>query len=347
LTTPVTLSEVLAASSAPIRLLLVTPSPIDDPGRLLPEVELNHVHAALEEAGVAVDIVRLTPPTIGTFKRALASGRFDIVHVAAHSGDGIELEDDDGTAMTVHEEEFAELFADVPECLLVLNGCSTERLADRLARSGPQVTTISVAGTIRRRDALRAVEAVYGQLFTRATGEQVATSASQAVLRRTAARGGGDPIQARGPRAGTRLFEGIELGAGRPAYYACAPQANLPPQHRPVIDRSAELLELHGLLFDESSGGPYVGIVGMPGTGKTTVVQAAALRYGWRFRGGIGYFSLRGLRGVGACPRLQMAGRRGHERGGRAGRGAGGRGGRARPAAAGAARRRSGALQDR
>ncbi|MGH3972589.1 MAG: hypothetical protein ACRDS9_04600 [Pseudonocardiaceae bacterium] len=80
-----TLTEVLAAGRAPTRLLLVTPSPINAPDRLHPEAELAQINAALEEARVGVDIVRLTPPTVGNLRRALATSQFDVVHVAAHS----------------------------------------------------------------------------------------------------------------------------------------------------------------------------------------------------------------------------------------------------------------------
>ena len=58
----------------------------------------------------------------------------------------------------------------------------------------------------------------------------------------------------------------------------------------PIFDREREILKLHQALFD---GGPYIGIVGITGNGKTTLVQSAVARYGWRFTDGIGYVSLR------------------------------------------------------
>ncbi|MFG1959513.1 tetratricopeptide repeat protein [Nonomuraea sp. NPDC049028] len=293
MTTPVTLIEALAASTAPIRLLLVTPSPINDPGRLHPETELAHVTAAVEEAGAEVDILRLMPPTIGRLRRALASDKFDIVHVAAHSGGGIEFEDDDGTAILVGEDEFADAFPNRQQCLLVLNGCSTESLADRLALANRNLTTISVAGSISRRDALRAIEEIYGLLFTRTPLSQVVNSASQAVLRRIPLRNTADPIRVRGPRESAPAFDAMPT-SGRPTYFACNPPANVPTQHRAVVDRADELLALYHRLFDEDRGSPYIGLVGITGNGKTTIVQTMANRYGWRFRGGIGYFSLRG-----------------------------------------------------
>ncbi|MGH4001412.1 MAG: hypothetical protein ACRDTJ_28580, partial [Pseudonocardiaceae bacterium] len=160
-------------------------------------------------------------------------------------------------------------------------------------RASPNITTISVAGNILRRDALRAIDEIYGLLFTRISPVEVAQIASNAVRRRMPTRSSGAPIQARGRRVGSPLFD-VGTGTGRPTYYACAPPANLPPQHRPVVDRAEELLEFHELLFGEGVGGPYIGLVGITGGGKTAVVQAVAARYGWRFRGGIGYFSLRG-----------------------------------------------------
>ncbi|HEX6470120.1 MAG TPA: hypothetical protein VF069_13565 [Streptosporangiaceae bacterium] len=286
-----TMTEVLAASKAPLRLLLVTPSPVNDPGRLHPEAELAAVNTALEQAGVPIDVVRLNPPTVSNLRRAIVTGKFDIVHIAAHCGDGIEFEDEEGMAITVSEDDFADLFVTDHGSLVVLNGCSTERLADRLAHAAPETTTLSLAGDIGRRDALRAVDEIYGLLFTPATAAHIAHVTSQAVLRHRMAAHTGPPIQARGPRANSSLFT-VGLGTGRPTYYSCAPPANMPPQHRPMIDRAAELRELHRLLFDDVSS-PYTGLVGIPGTGKTTLVRAGAMRYGWRFRDGIGYFSMR------------------------------------------------------
>ncbi|MGH3924938.1 MAG: hypothetical protein ACRDTT_19100, partial [Pseudonocardiaceae bacterium] len=212
-----TLTEVLAAGRAPTRLLLVTPSPINAPDRLHPEAELAQINAALEEARVGVDIVRLTPPTVSNLRRALATSQFDVVHVAAHSGHGVEFEDDDGTAIMISEDEFTELFAGCGTCLLVLNGCSTERLADRLVRASPNITTISVAGNIPRRDALRAIDEIYGLLFTRISPVEVAQIASNAVRRRMPSRSSGAPIQARGRRVGSPLFD-VGTGTGRPTY---------------------------------------------------------------------------------------------------------------------------------
>ncbi|MER7612078.1 tetratricopeptide repeat protein [Nonomuraea wenchangensis] len=289
------MTEALALSTAPIRLLLVTPSPINDPNRLRPEMELAHLTTALEEAGAEVDIFRLNPPTIGHLRRALARDRFHIVHVAAHAGGGIEFEDEDGTTIIVGDEEFADALPDNNnhDLLLVLNGCSTEGLADRLAAARRNLTTISVAGNLGRRDALRAIEEIYGMLFTESSLAQIAQGASHALMSRMPVSSRSLPIRVRGPRVGAPAFDGTPV-SGRPRYIPYSPPANLPSQQRVVVDRSTELRALYDKLFHENGSGPYIGLVGITGNGKTTIAQAMAGRYGWRFRSGIGYFSLRG-----------------------------------------------------
>ena len=139
--TPVTLTQALAVSHAPVKLLLVVPSPINDANRLNLSAELAESNAALELIRAPVDIVRLNPPTLGSLRLALATQAFDIVHVAAHAGPaGVELEDDDGTAILINEDQFADLFGGHRKSLLILNGCSTEALADRIGRDAPSPT---------------------------------------------------------------------------------------------------------------------------------------------------------------------------------------------------------------
>lgn len=288
MSTPATLTEALAASGAELRLLLVTPSPVNDPSRLQPEAELREIYGALDQLRASVDIVRLNPPTIDNMAFALATGRFDIVHIACHgNGDGIDLEEEDGTAAQLSAERLIDLFHGHGSCLLVLNGCSTEKIGDRLALAEPEVTTLSVGGGISRRSALRAVANIYSLLLTGRSPQRVAEDVT-ALVRRLGERE--ESIRARGRSLREPLFD-IRVGDGRPCYYACSPPTNLPPRRRPIFDREDEMLLLHSALFDEDA--PYVGLVGITGNGKTTLLQAAVGRYGWRFTDGIGYLSLR------------------------------------------------------
>lgn len=130
-------------------------------------------------------------------------------------------------------------------------------------------------------------------LFTESSLAQIARGASHALMSRMPLSGRSLPIRVRGARADDPAFDGIPA-SGRPRYIAYSPPANLPSQQRVVVDRSAELLTLYHKLFHENGSGPYIGLVGITGNGKTTIAQAMAGRYGWRFRSGIGYFSLRG-----------------------------------------------------
>lgn len=290
--TPATLTEALAASRAPVKLLLVVPAPINDVNRLNLNVELAEINAALEYIRAPVDIFRLNPATLGSLRVALATQAFDIVHIAAHAGAaGLEFEDDDGTAIHVTEDQFAALFANYRESLLILNGCSTEALANRISRDAPNLTTLSIADDLGRRDAVRLVGAIYRQILTE-TPERVALSAADA-LRHRRGTDRRSPVRVRGAGSGRKPAE-IHLGVAWPTYYACTQPSNVPNPHKMVVDRVVELVKIYDLFFDDSVNGPYSGLVGIPGSGKTTLVKTAANRYGWHFTHGTGYISLRG-----------------------------------------------------
>ncbi|HEV2371610.1 MAG TPA: tetratricopeptide repeat protein [Streptosporangiaceae bacterium] len=278
-------------SQAPVRLLLVVPSPINDPNRLSLNAELAEINAALDQVRAPVDIVRLYPPTVGNLRLALATRAFQIVHVAAHAGTaGVELEDDDGTAVHLGEDQFAELFADGQECLLVLNGCSTEPLAQRIGQASSNVTTLSIGGDLDRHDAIRLVGALYRHIFAE-TLERAAWNAADA-LRHRRVRDHASPVQVRGRQVGRKIAD-VQLGIDRPTYYSCMPPSNVRSRHVNVVDRVTEVLRIHEF-FTESDNGPFSALVGIPGSGKTTVAQTAAHRYGWRFPDGTGWVSLRG-----------------------------------------------------
>jgi tetratricopeptide (TPR) repeat protein len=234
--------------------------------------------------------MRLNPPTLENLRAALRTKAFDVIHIAAHAGPaGVELEDDDGTAVRITDDQLSALFAGYRETLLVLNGCSTESLAHRITREAPQITTISVAPDLSRRDAQRIVGAIYRHIFTD-TPEQLATGATITLKTRHAENR--SPVQARGKHS-KQIQHEIRLGVGRPVYYACTPSSNVPPQQRLVVDRVPELLGLHDLLVESPDSGPFIGLVGIPGSGKTTLVDMIANHYGWRFPHGTGYFSFR------------------------------------------------------
>jgi len=283
-------------SRAPVKMLLVIASPINDPRRLNPAIEITEIHTAFEHIRAPVDIVRLNPPTLENLRAALATQAFDIVHIAAHAGQGgVELEDDDGTAALISDGEIAALFAGYRDSLVVLNGCSTEPLANRIGRDAPGITTLSVASDLDRRDAQRIIGTIYRHVFID-TPQQLASGAVS-MLRARRGPGAAVSVRARGKHSGQVPYE-IQLGVGRPAYYPCTPPSNIPFQQKLVVDRERELLRLHDLLVGDSASGPFVGLVGIPGSGKTTLVEMVANHYGWRFPHGTGYFSFRGCSGA-------------------------------------------------
>jgi tetratricopeptide (TPR) repeat protein len=282
-----TLTEALTASEGRKKILLLTPAPVNDSSRLQPETELREIYGVLDGLRTDVDIIRLNPPTVDNLRFAIATRKFAIIHVATHGdASGIELEEVDGTVSRVSIARFAELFHGCARCLLILNGCSTEPFGDELARIAPDVTTISIAGGIMRQSAVRAISTIYGLLVAGVAAEEAAMEGTRIIQQL-----GDNAAEVRA--TGRHIMEpafSVTAGEGRPTYYPCTPRTNMPPRRMPIFDREAEILSLHEALFD---GGPYIGLVGITGNGKTTLLQAAVGHYGWRFPDGIGYFSLR------------------------------------------------------
>jgi tetratricopeptide (TPR) repeat protein len=292
---PVTLFEALAATTPSARILLVVPSPINDPTRLHPETELREIYGALDQLRADVDIVRLDPPTIETLRVALAGDAFDVVHIATHcTVDTLEFEDEDGTAVHISCRELADVVSSGRPRLLVLNGCSTEAIADGIANVAQSVTTIAISGDIIRSDASRILRSIYELIFAGRSPREAAIHASNQLRRhRLDGPAGVALVTARGPQESDRIVT-MSIGDARPTYYRCFPPTNLPPGTRAFFDRETETLRLHELLCGGETDAAVIGVTGITGTGKTALVRAAARRYGWNFPGGIGYFSLRG-----------------------------------------------------
>lgn len=283
---PVTLTEALACSEGQIRILLVTPSPVNDPNRLQPDAELREIYGVLNQLRINVDVIRLNPPTMDNLRFALATRKFDVVHIATHGdASGVDFEEIDGRATRLSIEKLSELFQGL-KCLLILNGCSTEPFGDELARTAPDVTTISIAGGVLRNAALRAIQTIYSLLFAEYPVERVAQEATGTLKELGDNRG---EVRATGKNARNKAFN-LASGEGHPSYYPCMPRSKVQLRRMPIFDREREILKLHQALFDD---GPYIGLVGITGNGKTTLIQSAVARYGWRFTDGIGYVSLR------------------------------------------------------
>jgi tetratricopeptide (TPR) repeat protein len=266
---------------------LIVPSPVNDPNRLQPEAELREIYGVLDQLRVDVDLIRLNPPTVDNLRFALATRKFDAVHIATHGdSSGIDLEEIDGSACRINVQHFAELFQNCGRCLLVLNGCSTEPFGDELARVAPDVTTISMGGGVLRQAAVRAISTIYSLLLAGAPASQAAREGTRILRQSGDAR---TDVRVTGRQDNDALL-GVPAGSGRPTYHPCMPRTNAQARRMAIFDREQEMLDLHAALFED---GPYVGLVGITGTGKTTLVQSVVSRYGWRFTDGIGYLSLR------------------------------------------------------
>ncbi|MBO2457377.1 tetratricopeptide repeat protein [Actinomadura violacea] len=283
-----TLTESLAASTARHRILLVTPSPLNDPERLDPRHELEEIYRALDELRVDVEIVALNPPTVGMLRMALAAGGFDVVHIAMHAtGEHLEFEAENGLLVRLSYERFARLFRQCPDLLLVLNGCATEELADCIARSAAEVTAISVAGDVPRAHARAVLADVYRMLFSGVSPERAVTEASAEASGLSPE--GRPLLRVRGKAAGGAVFD-VERGRAVPKFSPCAPHNSFPAVHNRFFDRENEALQIYDAFFGERTHSPFIAITGVTGSGKTALAQTAASRYGWRFPDGIGYF---------------------------------------------------------
>lgn len=288
---PVTLTECVASSSG-LRILIALPAPLNDPARLSPETELSTVYGALDDLRVEVTLIRLYPPTVDALTTALSLNVFDIIHVAGHaSAERIELETETGVVHAVPHEEFAELFVGHKPCVLILTGCATESLADISASMARQVTTIATAGNMPRVDGQQVLAGIYRRLLAGQTPERIAQEATNALARRPGP-AGDTAIVARGPQT-SETFVSLQVGVARPAYYDCRPVTNI-RQHQHasrLFGREEELVGLSDWMAGKGSENHHLGVVGITGTGKTTLVAAAARRYGWHFPDGVLYFS--------------------------------------------------------
>lgn len=284
---PVTLTECLAASTAKYRILLVTPSPLNDPNRLDPRHELEEIYRALDELRVDADIFTLNPPTVSALKVALAKG-FDIVHIAMHAtGEHLEFEAENGLTVRLPYGRFARLFERCANLLLILNGCATEELADSIARLSPEVTALSMAGDIPRREARAILAEIYRMLFSGATPTQAANEASTEISGLSPETG--PALRVRGKAAEKSIFQD-KAGIATPIYFRCSPRNSFPAVMNRFFDREQEAIKLYDALFGEHSHSPFVAITGVTGFGKTALAQTVASRYGWRFPDGVGYF---------------------------------------------------------
>ncbi|TYK44588.1 tetratricopeptide repeat protein [Actinomadura decatromicini] len=235
-----------------------------------------------------VDIIALNPPTVGMLRMALATNKFDIVHIAMHAtGEHLEFEADNGLMVRLPYDRFARLFRQCSDLLLVLNGCATEKLADSIARSAAGVTVISAAGDIPRASARAVLVDIYRMLFAGMSPERAVSEASTELS--GLAPESEPALRVRGRATEEAIFK-IESGVASPNFLACSPHNSFPALHHQFFDRETEAIKIYDILFGERSHSPFVAITGVTGFGKTALAQTLASRYNWRFPDGIGYF---------------------------------------------------------
>lgn len=271
-------------------ILLVISSPLDEPARLNPVREVEEIFRQLGFAKVPAALIKLNPPTFQYLRATLLSCRFDVVHFIGHATtEAIQLEKDDGTADWVSAHDLASLFEEAKVKLVVLNNCSSETLADSLiTQRVPAV--IATSNRIHADDALLLSNNLYSVIFKGHSPKYAVEAINQSIRREKRVRFPATIIAA-GPKANEPITS-MSPAFGDPEFYRCNPVNNLPPLSRDVFyDRVHECLKIYDGLTSLTS--PFIGVTGLPGSGKSAVALSCAWRYGWRFSKGIGYVSLR------------------------------------------------------
>jgi tetratricopeptide (TPR) repeat protein len=274
------------------RVLLIISSPLDEPVRLNPVREIEEIYRQLEFSKVPVALIRLTPPTWHYLRTTLLSCQFDVVHFVGHTTENsIQLEKEDGTSDLITGEELAYLFEETNVRLVVLNSCSSEGLGDNLVtKRVPAI--ISTSNRIHTDAALLLSSNLYSMLFKGRTPKEIAETINHSIQREMK-KSNIASVVALGHALNVAL-DRPSNSVGDPIFFSCNPVNNLPPLSRDVFyDRVDECLNLYDSLTRASLSSPFIGVTGIPGSGKSAVVLSSAWRYGWRFPKGIAYISMR------------------------------------------------------
>lgn len=276
-----------------LRILMVISSPLDETIRLNPKHEIEGIYRQLSYSKVPAVLIRLNPPTWPCLQATLFRRQFDIVHFIGRARrDAIQFEKEDGSVDWVSADYLADLFRDTGVKLVVINSCSSESLGDSLV----VINAPAVIATSRKIDSDLAISlsgALYASVASGSSPEQAVKTINN-MLRRQRGNSEETFLAALRPGADHPLVE-RDLGSGNTDFFNCFPLNNLPPtSQESIVDRVSDLLKFYKLL--DRSASPFIGIVGLPGSGKSTVASTAAWRYSWRFDRGIAYASLRNMK---------------------------------------------------
>jgi tetratricopeptide (TPR) repeat protein len=287
---PYNLVDAWHQSEERLHILLVVSSPLDESARLNPVREVEEIFRQLSFVKIPVALIKLNPPTFQYLRTALLSCQFDIVHFIGHAtSKEIQLEKDDGTSDWVSAFDLASLFEEAKVKLVILNNCNSETLADSLVtQKVPAV--IATSNRIHTDDALLLSSSLYSVIFKGRSPKDAVDAINHSIRRENKSRLSATVV-ASGPEI-NKPITSMSSNFGDPAFFRCNPINNLPPLSRDVFyDRINECLKIYDGLTSLSS--PFIGVTGLPGSGKSAVALSCAWRYSWRFPKGIAYASLR------------------------------------------------------
>jgi tetratricopeptide (TPR) repeat protein len=290
---PIDAIEAWSYGENKLRILMVISSPLDETIRLNTKHEIEGIYRQLSYSKVPAALIRLNPPTWQCLHTTLNRRHFDIVHFIGYARkDAIQLEKENGSADWVSADHLTDLFRNTGIKLVVINNCSTESLGDSLMAMN--VPAVIVTSRKTQSDlAISPSGALYASIASGNSPEQAVKTINYMLRRQRSDR---EETFTAALRSGADqpLLE-RDLGSGNTDFFSCYPPNNLPPtSQETIVDRSPDLLKLYKLL--DRSTSPFIGIVGLAGSGKSTVAITAAWRYRWRFDRGIAYASLRNMR---------------------------------------------------
>lgn len=255
-----------------MRLVICTAVPADHPSPVRIEEELTRILREAYGARKEIRIDAAFPGSLQALRRETASFLGgEILHISAHgvSGD-LELEDERGRCRLCSGADVASALAFFRGGLIVLSGCGTEALASRIHAAIPadcQPWIISTTGDVLDEPLNSFMGAFYGQLFRTAN---VAASFEAAAV------------------GGTRNLWFLHRGTSQltqtegvaEIHWSISNLLNWVAITRSLIPRVSEL----GLVYDFlCHASPSCWITGPPRSGVSTMLRAAAARFGWMF----------------------------------------------------------------
>jgi len=274
-----------------LKILIVASSPIDESAHTSYQKEISEIFAALTFHSVSAALIQLNPPTREKLFSVLSSCSFDVIHFIGHSNEhGIQLEDSIGRASWLSIEELRDFMRDanVKTRLIIMNTCESFNIG-YLLESG-NIPNIIVTTSVLSNDlAIKVSTEIYSYLASNRPIEDIVNIANR-IVKDERLNGDANAVIALGTGKSQNIFS-TRPQSGSATYFNCKPQNNLPIPRHILYDMVNEIIDVYNAIQNEAN--PFIGILALPGKGKTVLSLLSAIKYSWKFQKGIAYTSFK------------------------------------------------------